>query len=115
MLVTKGIVSFQCHSDSQDAYLEVIYEIARAFLEVRETLAWKKFHKHLYELTEEQRESIGKAIPVRVVELTEFVGAYDGIQLVADDVEVDDVEINNRFIQRCMEQLIRAGDCELWY
>ena len=67
--VSKGVISLQNDRGTSYAmYISVQNELARAFNEMKEELAWKKFHKHLDQLTEDQTKAINEAVPVRVSE-----------------------------------------------
>ena len=69
VLMSKGVISLQNDRGTSYAmYISVQNELARAFNEMKEDLAWKKFHKHLDQLTEDQTKAINEAVPVRVSE-----------------------------------------------
>ena len=69
VLMSKGVISLQNDRGTSYAmYISVQNELARAFNELKEELAWKKFHKHLDQLTEDQTKAINDAVPVRVSE-----------------------------------------------
>ena len=69
VLMSKGVISLENdRGTSYDMYLSVQNELARAFNEMKEELAWQKFHKHLDQLTEEQTKAINEAVPVRISE-----------------------------------------------
>ena len=69
VLMSKGIIFFQSNRGTSYAmYISVQNELARAFNELKEDLAWKKFHKHLDQLAEEQTKAINNAVPVRISE-----------------------------------------------
>ena len=69
VLMSKGVISLQNdRGTSYSMYISVQNELARAFNEMKEDLAWKKFHKHLDQLNEDQTKAINDAVPVRVSE-----------------------------------------------
>ncbi len=69
VLMSKGVISLQNDRGTSYAmYISVQNELARAFNEMKEELAWKKFNKHLDQLTEDQTKAINDAVPVRVSE-----------------------------------------------
>ena len=69
VLMSKGVISLQNDRGTSYAmYISVQNELARAFNEMKEELAWKKFHKHLDQLNEDQTKAINDAVPVRVSE-----------------------------------------------
>ena len=69
VLMSKGVISLQNdRGTSYSMYISVQNELARAFNEMKEELAWKKFHKHLDQLNEDQTKAINDAVPVRVSE-----------------------------------------------
>lgn len=105
--VSKGMVCFTSESRSIGAYNEVMNEIAKAFMELRDELAWKKFHIRIQQLNAEQKAAILMAVPSRVVET-----AYSkfGIQVVEDSVIEDELEINNNNIERSIELLASRKD-----
>lgn len=103
VLTSKGVVDFYCNNDSFDEYMDVIAEIAKAFWELRDELAWKKFHSHFKQLDESQKQAIKTAIPIRVTGFEMINGL--GIQIVEDCVDVDDVDINNSFIERYIKKI----------
>ena len=67
--MSKGVISLQNDRGTSYAmYISVQNELARAFNEMKEDLAWKKFHKHLDQLNEDQTKAINEAVPVRISE-----------------------------------------------
>ena len=67
--MSKGVISLQNDRGTSYAmYISVQNELARAFNEMKEELAWKKFHKHLDQLNEDQTKAVNEAVPVRVSE-----------------------------------------------
>ena len=69
VLMSKGVISLQNDRGTSYAmYISVQNELARAFNEMKEELSWKKFHKHLDQLNEDQTKAINEAVPVRVSE-----------------------------------------------
>ena len=69
VMMSKGVISLQNDRGTSYAmYISVQNELARAFNEMKEDLAWKKFHKHLDQLNEDQTKAINEAVPVRVSE-----------------------------------------------
>lgn len=69
VLLSKGVISLQNDRGTSYAmYIMVQNEVARAFNELREDMAWERFHKHFDQLDEEQTKAICEAIPIRVSE-----------------------------------------------
>ena len=69
VLMSKGVISLQNDRGTSYAmYISVQNELARAFNELKEEMAWKHFHKHLDQLNEDQTKAINEAVPVRVSE-----------------------------------------------
>ena len=69
VLMSKGVISLQNDRGTSYAmYISVQNELARAFNEMKEELAMRKFNKQLNQLTEEQLKAINDAVPVRVSE-----------------------------------------------
>ena len=69
VLMSKGVISLQNDRGTSYAmYISVQNELARAFNELKEEMAWRHFHKHLDQLNEDQTKAIGEAVPVRVSE-----------------------------------------------
>ena len=67
--VSQGVVSLQTTRDTgYQAYIQVQNELTRAFNEVRDDVAEKKFGSKFSDLTEEQRGVITKAIPLKISE-----------------------------------------------
>ncbi len=69
ILITKGVISLQNDRGTSYAmYISVQNELTKAFNELKEDLAWKHFHKHLDQLSEEQTNAINEAVPIRISE-----------------------------------------------
>ena len=69
IMMSKGVISLQNDRGTSYAmYISVQNELARAFNELKEEMAWKHFHKHLDQLNEDQTKAVGEAVPVRVSE-----------------------------------------------
>lgn len=69
VLMSKGVISLQNDRGTSYAmYISVQNELARAFNELKEELAWRHFHKHLDQLNEDQTKAVNEAVPVRVSE-----------------------------------------------
>ena len=69
VMMSKGVISLQNDRGTSYAmYISVQNELARAFNELKEEMAWKHFHKHLDQLNEDQTKAINDAVPVRVSE-----------------------------------------------
>ena len=67
--VSQGVISLQTTRDTgYQAYIQVQNELTRAFNEVRDDVAEKKFGSKFSELNEEQRGVITKAIPLKISE-----------------------------------------------
>ena len=69
VMMSKGVISLQNDRGTSYAmYISVQNELARAFNELKEEMAWKHFHKHLDQLNEDQTKAVNDAVPVRVSE-----------------------------------------------
>ena len=69
IMMSKGVISLQNDRGTSYAmYISVQNELARAFNELKEDMAWKHFHKHLDQLNEDQTKAVNDAVPVRVSE-----------------------------------------------
>ncbi len=69
VMMSKGVISLQNDRGTSYAmYISVQNELARAFNLLKEEQAWKHFHKHYDQLTEDQTKAINDAVPVRVSE-----------------------------------------------
>ena len=69
IMMSKGVISLQNDRGTSYAmYISVQNELARAFNELKEEMAWKHFHKHLDQLNEDQTKAVNDAVPVRVSE-----------------------------------------------
>ena len=69
VIMSKGVISLQNDRGTSDAmYISVQNELARAFNELKEEMAWKHFHKHYDQLNEDQTKAVNDAVPVRVSE-----------------------------------------------
>ena len=67
--MSKGVISLQNDRGTSYAmYISVQNELARAFNELKEEMAWQKLHKHLDQLNADQEKAISEAVPVRVSE-----------------------------------------------
>lgn len=67
--VSLGVVSLQTTRDTgYQAYIMVQNELTRAFNEIRDEVAQRKFGDKFAALTEEQRNVITKAIPLKISE-----------------------------------------------
>jgi len=66
---TKGVISLKNdRGTSYDMYIRVQNELARAFNEIKDELSVAKFGVKVEKLTEEKRDAINEAVPVRVSE-----------------------------------------------
>ena len=67
--VSEGVVSLQTtrHTGYQ-AYIMVQNELTRAFNEVRDDVAQRKFGAKFSELNEDQRNAVSKAVPLKISE-----------------------------------------------
>lgn len=66
---SQGVVSLQTTRDTgYQAYIMVQNELTRAFNEVRDEVAMRKFGAKFSELPEEQRSVISKAVPMKISE-----------------------------------------------
>jgi len=69
MMVSKGIVSIQFdRSTTYQKYIDVQNEIEKAYNELRNELALKKFNNFYKKLSKEKRRAINRAIPKRISE-----------------------------------------------
>lgn len=67
--VSQGVVSLQTTRDTNyQSYIMVQNELTRAFNEVRDEVAMRKFGEKFANLAEEQRNVISKAIPLKISE-----------------------------------------------
>ena len=67
--VSEGVVSLQTTRDTgYQSYIMVQNELTRAFNEVRDEVAMKKFGAKFSDLPEEQRNVISKAVPLKISE-----------------------------------------------
>lgn len=67
--VSEGVVSLQTTRDTgYQSYIMVQNELTRAFNEVRDEVAQRKFGAKFSELSEEQRDVISKAVPLKISE-----------------------------------------------
>ena len=69
VMMSKGVISLQNDRGTSYAmYISVQNELARAFNELKEDMAWRHFHKHYDQLNEDQTKAVNDAVPVRVSE-----------------------------------------------
>ena len=67
--VSMGVVSLQTTRDTgYQPYIMVQNELARAFNEIRDEVAMRKFGDKFDSLTPEQRDIITKAVPLKISE-----------------------------------------------
>lgn len=67
--VSEGVVSLQTTRDTgYQAYIMVQNELTRAFNEVRDDVAQRKFGSKFSELNEDQRNAVSKAVPLKISE-----------------------------------------------
>lgn len=67
--VSQGVISLQTTRDTgYQSYIMVQNELTRAFNEVRDEVAIKKFGVKFSELPEEQRKVISEAVPLKISE-----------------------------------------------
>ena len=67
--VSEGVVSLQTTRDTgYQSYIMVQNELTRAFNEVRDEVAQRKFGAKFSDLPEEQRNVISKAVPLKISE-----------------------------------------------
>lgn len=67
--VSQGVISLQTTRDTgYQAYIQVQNELTRAFNEIRDEVAEKKFGSQFADLTEEQRAAVAKAVPLKISE-----------------------------------------------
>lgn len=106
--VTKAVVFFSCQSDSQEEYMNVINELAKAYGELREEWAYRKFYAHLDQITDpDKRRALQQVVPIRVIEFDTSIDL--GFQIVTNDAKADDIEINNQTVERTLKQFEKKG------
>lgn len=67
--VSEGVISLQTTRDTgYQAYIMVQNELTRAFNEVRDDVAQRKFGAKFSELNEDQRNAVSKAVPLKISE-----------------------------------------------
>ena len=67
--VSQGVISLQTTRDTgYQAYIQVQNELTRAFNQIRDEVAEKKFGSKFADLTEEQRAAVAKAVPLKISE-----------------------------------------------
>ena len=67
--VSKGVISLQNdRGTSYDVYIQIQNELTKAYNEAKDDLARKTFGRGFWEVSEEQREALGKAIPSKISE-----------------------------------------------
>lgn len=67
--VSEGVISLQTTRDTNyQVYIMVQNELTRAFNEVRDEVAMKKFNAKFNDLNEEQRKIISSAVPLKISE-----------------------------------------------
>ncbi len=67
--VSQGVISLQTTRDTgYQAYIQVQNELTRAFNEVRDAVAEKKFGAKYADLIEEERAAVTKAVPLKISE-----------------------------------------------
>ncbi|MCC8035158.1 MAG: biopolymer transporter ExbD [Rikenellaceae bacterium] len=68
-MVSQGVISLQNdRRTNYETYIAVQNELTRAINEIREEVADSRFGKGFFELTEEQRQAITKAVPTKISE-----------------------------------------------
>ncbi len=68
-LVSEGVVSLQSDQrTSYDIYIQVQNELTRAFNEMRDDAARQKFGKAYSEISEEERDAVNDAVPLKISE-----------------------------------------------
>ena len=67
--VSQGVISLQTTRDTgYQAYIQVQNELTRAFNEIRDEVAEKKFGAKFADLSEENRAAVAKAVPLKISE-----------------------------------------------
>ena len=67
--VSQGVISLQTTRDTgYQAYIQVQNELTRAFNEIRDEVAEKKFGDKFEDLVKENRDAVTKAIPLKISE-----------------------------------------------
>ena len=67
--VSQGVISLQTTRDTgYQAYIQVQNELTRAFNEIRDQVAEKKFGSKFADLSEENRAAVAKAVPLKISE-----------------------------------------------
>ncbi len=70
VMVSKGIISIQCdRNTTYQKYIDVQNELEKAFNELRNDLAWKKFNNYYKKLSKEKQRAINRAIPKNISEV----------------------------------------------
>ena len=69
-MTNKGVVSLKNdRGTSYQMYIAVQNELAKAFNELREDVAWRYFQQHYSDMTDKDKiDAVNKAVPVRVSE-----------------------------------------------
>jgi len=66
---SQGVISLQTTRDTgYQVYIMVQNELARAFNEIRDDVAMKKFGAKFADLNEDQRDAVSKAVPLKISE-----------------------------------------------
>ena len=72
--VSLGVISLQTdRGTSYETYIMVQNELTRAFNEVRNEVAMKKFNAKFEDLNEDQRNVLTKAVPLKISEAEPFL------------------------------------------
>ncbi len=67
--ISQGVISLQNdRATSYETYIQVQNELTKAFNEIREELSMMKFGSEFAELTEDQRNAVQKAVPLKISE-----------------------------------------------
>lgn len=67
--VSEGVISLQTTRDTDyQSYIMVQNELTRAFNEVRDEVAMRKFGAKFADLPEEERNAVSKAVPLKISE-----------------------------------------------
>ena len=67
--ISQGVISLQTTRDTNyQVYIMVQNELTRAFNEIRDEVAMRKFGANFADLNEDQRNVVTKAVPLKISE-----------------------------------------------
>ena len=101
-MTNMGVISFRVNEKYNLVTLYIaVGEVCKAYADLREDIAWKKFYKHYEQCDEQQKTAIRKVMPFRVV----GIGDYVNYRLdIVDAVVLDFPEIENYFMEKCIKK-----------